>query len=88
MRDQERQFVAPVIHAASSLSKALLSSLPFSPTDAQNRVGADLSQDLAQDHPMLRLVQGDVGSGKTLVAAKAALDTIASGYQVAFMAPT
>ncbi|MDA9219487.1 ATP-dependent DNA helicase RecG, partial [Luminiphilus sp.] len=88
VRDKERRFVAPVIAGDSSLSRALLSSLPFSPTHAQNRVGAELSQDLSQNHPMLRLVQGDVGSGKTLVAAKAALDTIASGYQVAFMAPT
>jgi ATP-dependent DNA helicase RecG len=88
VRDKERRFTAPVIDSASSLSKALLSSLPFSPTDAQDRVGAELSRDLSQNHPMLRLVQGDVGSGKTLVAAKAALDTIASGYQVAFMAPT
>jgi ATP-dependent DNA helicase RecG len=88
VRDKERRFVAPVIDRGSSLSKALLSSLPFSPTDAQDRVGAELSRDLSQNHPMLRLVQGDVGSGKTLVAAKAALDTIASGYQVAFMAPT
>lgn len=88
VRDKERRFVAPVIDRDSSLSRALLSTLPFSPTDAQNRVGAELSQDLSQNHPMLRLVQGDVGSGKTLVAAKAALDTIASGYQVAFMAPT
>jgi ATP-dependent DNA helicase RecG len=88
VRDKERRFVAPVIDRDSSLSRALLSTLPFSPTDAQNRVGAELSQDLSQNHPMLRLVQGDVGSGKTLVAARAALDTIASGYQVAFMAPT
>ncbi|WP_075183321.1 ATP-dependent DNA helicase RecG [Pantoea sp. 1.19] len=71
-----------------SLSDRLLATLPFRPTAAQRRVVADIEQDLAHDYPMLRLVQGDVGSGKTLVAALAALNVIAHGKQVALMAPT
>ena len=67
---------------------ALLQSLPFEPTGAQQRVVRDIRDDIAQPHPMLRLVQGDVGSGKTLVAALAALSAIEAGYQVALMAPT
>ncbi|MCX8966991.1 ATP-dependent DNA helicase RecG [Erwinia psidii] len=70
------------------LSDKLLAALPFSPTGAQQRVIREIEQDLAQDHPMLRLVQGDVGSGKTLVAALTALNVIAWGKQVALMAPT
>ncbi|MGL5907600.1 MAG: ATP-dependent DNA helicase RecG, partial [Shewanella sp.] len=58
------------------------------PTGAQQRVVAEIGKDLAQPHPMMRLVQGDVGSGKTLVAALAALQAIENGYQVAMMAPT
>ncbi|WP_151886876.1 DEAD/DEAH box helicase, partial [Pseudomonas aeruginosa] len=58
------------------------------PTGAQRRVGAEIAYDLAQDEPMLRLVQGDVGAGKTVVAALAALQAIEAGYQVALMAPT
>ncbi|GAB1269721.1 ATP-dependent DNA helicase RecG [Aurantivibrio infirmus] len=65
-----------------------LSALPFKLTNAQNHVINEIYQDLHKDHPMLRLVQGDVGSGKTLVAAMAALQTVNSGGQVAIMAPT
>jgi ATP-dependent DNA helicase RecG len=65
-----------------------LESLPFVPTGAQQRVLKDILSDLAKPEPMLRLVQGDVGSGKTLVAALAALPIIAGGSQVAMMAPT
>ncbi|MBH2942587.1 ATP-dependent DNA helicase RecG [Serratia marcescens] len=65
-----------------------LAQLPFSPTGAQTRVGADIAADMQKDFPMMRLVQGDVGSGKTLVAALAALRAIAHGKQVALMAPT
>lgn len=68
--------------------QALLDTLPFQPTGAQQRVVREIQQDVANRHPMLRLVQGDVGSGKTLVAALAALTAIESGYQVALMAPT
>lgn len=78
---------APVFEA-DSLRNALLDSLPFRLTGAQQRVIAEIDADLLIPHPMLRLVQGDVGSGKTLVAACAALSAIAAGYQVALMAPT
>lgn len=67
---------------------SFLASLPFVPTGAQQRVLQDILQDLAKPEPMLRLVQGDVGSGKTLVAALAALPVTAAGSQVAMMAPT
>lgn len=70
------------------LSDKLLAALPFTPTQAQKRVVKEIEQDLALDYPMMRLVQGDVGSGKTLVAALAALHVIAWGKQVALMAPT
>ncbi|MBU2979967.1 ATP-dependent DNA helicase RecG [Alteromonas sp. C1M14] len=66
----------------------LLDRLPFSPTGAQQRVVADIQKDMACNTPMMRLVQGDVGSGKTLVAALAALSAIGAGHQVALMAPT
>lgn len=65
-----------------------LSTASFSPTKAQQRVVAEIEADLAKPHPMMRLVQGDVGSGKTLVAALAAVRAIEHGYQVALMAPT
>ncbi|NQZ21406.1 MAG: ATP-dependent DNA helicase RecG [Colwellia sp.] len=70
------------------LSNRFLASLPYSPTNAQARVVKEIRQDLAKTQPMMRLVQGDVGSGKTLVAALAALTAISEGYQVALMAPT
>ena len=88
VRDSERRHPAPAIAPASPTTAAFLEALPFAPTSAQQRVAIELADDMAQTQPMLRLVQGDVGSGKTLVAARAALDTIAAGYQVAFMAPT
>ncbi|MCS6951256.1 MAG: ATP-dependent DNA helicase RecG [Bryobacteraceae bacterium] len=62
--------------------------LPFKPTAAQKRVLAEIARDMAAPHPMNRLLQGDVGSGKTLVAAEAAIIAIESGYQVAVLAPT
>ncbi|MFP1734007.1 ATP-dependent DNA helicase RecG [Lonsdalea quercina] len=71
-----------------TLKQQLLTALPFSPTRAQERVVAEIEQDLNHPYPMMRLVQGDVGSGKTLVAALAALRAIAHGKQMALMAPT
>jgi len=71
-----------------TLCDKFLASLPFSPTNAQARVVNEIRQDLAKTQPMMRLVQGDVGSGKTLVAALAALTAISEGFQVALMAPT
>ncbi len=71
-----------------TVNQQFLNSLPFSPTNAQTRVVDEIKRDLAKSQPMMRLVQGDVGSGKTLVAALAALTAISQGYQVALMAPT
>ena len=70
------------------LNEKFLAQLPFSPTNAQARVVNEIRTDLAKPIPMMRLVQGDVGSGKTLVAGLAALTAIGQGYQVALMAPT
>jgi ATP-dependent DNA helicase RecG len=74
--------------ATNGLTQALASSLPFQLTAAQERVIAEISQDLARGFPMHRLLQGDVGSGKTIVAAFAAAQAIDSNSQVAIMAPT
>jgi len=73
---------------ANYFSAQLLQQLPFQLTNAQQRVLAEIEKDLLQPTPMLRLVQGDVGSGKTIVACFAALNAIEAGYQVALMAPT
>ena len=88
LRAQVQADAAPAIRAAKQLQRALLANLPFTPTNAQSRVVAEIEQDLQQPYAMLRLVQGDVGSGKTLVAALAACDALECGYQVALMAPT
>ena len=72
----------------SQLSRQLLGALPFRLTRAQNLALAGIREDLSKPHPMQRLLQGDVGSGKTVVAALAALQAIESGYQAAVMAPT
>jgi ATP-dependent DNA helicase RecG len=79
---------APVIPSSQLLAPQLLAQLPFTPTQAQCRVSAEICADLKLKHPMLRLVQGDVGSGKTLVAALAACHVLEAGWQVALMAPT
>ncbi len=68
--------------------KNFTSELPFKLTEAQMRVTKDILVDLEKPHPMMRLIQGDVGSGKTIVAAIACIKAIASGYQAAIMAPT
>jgi ATP-dependent DNA helicase RecG len=70
------------------LTQALLDSLPFDLTEAQRRAWAEIGRDLAQPHPMQRLLQGDVGSGKTVIAALAMLQAADAGYQAALMAPT
>ncbi|WP_019613708.1 ATP-dependent DNA helicase RecG [Psychromonas ossibalaenae] len=88
MRVNAQQHQAAAIQKTGLLQQQLLNSLPFSATNAQNRVSAEIQKDLQQAVPMMRLVQGDVGSGKTLVAALAALSVIEAGYQVALMAPT
>jgi ATP-dependent DNA helicase RecG len=79
---------APVLAATGKLTKQLLASLPFELTGAQQRVWREIAADLAQPHPMARLLQGDVGSGKTVVAALAMLQAVEAGYQAALMAPT
>jgi ATP-dependent DNA helicase RecG len=73
---------------AGGLRDRLLEALPFTLTGAQQRVGIEIADDLCRDVPMHRLLQGDVGSGKTVVAALAAAICIDSGYQCALMAPT
>ena len=88
MRQRNKQHPACPLPPHPRLVEQLLAGLPFRPTRAQSRVVAEISADLAQPHPMMRLVQGDVGSGKTLVAALAALQAIGQGGQVALMAPT
>ncbi len=74
--------------ASEPLEKRLLAALPFALTMAQQRVLGEIAQDLRRDVPMHRLLQGDVGSGKTVVAALAAATAIQSGWQCALMAPT
>ncbi len=88
LRESVRAQHAPPLPAARDLPQRYLTNLGFQPTGAQQRVGAEIAYDLAQDEPMLRLVQGDVGAGKTVVAALAALQALEAGYQVALMAPT
>ena len=88
LRKQSSQLAGFALPRSSSLQHKLLAALPFKPTNAQDRVLAEIQQDLSKSSPMMRLVQGDVGSGKTLVAALAALVAIEAGYQVALMAPT
>jgi len=90
-RDARRSLRAKSLKAnpkAKSLCARLLKSLPFSLTPAQQRVTSEISADLEREFPMYRLLQGDVGSGKTIVAALAALQAIDAGVQVALMAPT
>ncbi len=80
---------APVLRGApGGLAEQLLAALPFQLTGAQRRVGEEIARDLARAQPMHRLLQGDVGSGKTVVAALAACIAIDAGWQCALMAPT
>jgi ATP-dependent DNA helicase RecG len=88
LRAQLRKHRAPALPADQDLRQRFLDALPFTLTGAQRRVGQEIAGDLGKRVPMLRLVQGDVGSGKTVVAALAALHAIANGCQTALMAPT
>ena len=88
LRESVRAQQAPPLPLAKRLPQQYLDNLGFTPTGAQQRVGAEIAYDLSQDEPMLRLIQGDVGAGKTVVAAFAALQALEAGYQVALMAPT
>lgn len=83
-----QQIEAPSFSPSQRYAKALLASLPFAMTSAQKRVSKEIAADLKQNKPMLRLVQGDVGAGKTLVAGVAACHALEEGWQVALMAPT
>jgi ATP-dependent DNA helicase RecG len=83
-----RALGAPPLAGTGILSARLCAALPFALTAAQERAVAEIGRDLAQEHPMQRLLQGDVGAGKTLVAALAACQAIESGWQAVFMAPT
>ncbi|MGY5450992.1 ATP-dependent DNA helicase RecG [Agarivorans sp. MS3-6] len=88
LRQEQQRQAAIALPLASELERQFLALLPFKPTNAQQRVIAEIKTDTQQPHAMMRLVQGDVGSGKTLVAAMAAVQALANGYQVALMAPT
>ncbi len=88
LRSLTRHHQAPHVTSHGDRARALRACLGFHLTDAQNRVLHEIAQDMSTPEPMLRLVQGDVGSGKTVVAALAAADVVEAGYQVALMAPT
>ena len=88
LRESLKSQRAPALPVASRLPAQYLANLGFAPTGAQQRVGKEIAYDLSQPEPMLRLIQGDVGAGKTVVAALAALQALEAGYQVALMAPT
>ncbi|MDU0810388.1 MAG: ATP-dependent DNA helicase RecG [Burkholderia sp.] len=94
MREARRMFTSPVMPKPTSdsnlesLTMRLFASLPFILTDAQRRVIKEIGDDLARSYPMQRLLHGDVGSGKTIVAALAATQAIDAGYQAAIMVPT
>jgi ATP-dependent DNA helicase RecG len=79
---------APALRPRGQAARAMQETLPFELTRAQHKALAEIRGDLARPYPMQRLLQGDVGSGKTVVAALAALQCVENGYQVALMAPT
>lgn len=85
---QRRSRSAPALAPKHRLTRQFLDQLAFKLTNAQTKVCAEISRDLAAPFPMQRLLQGDVGSGKTIVAAMAALQAIENGFQAAIMAPT
>lgn len=88
LRQQVRMHGAPALRDGGPLQRRLRDHLPFALTAAQTKVSAEIDADIAQAIPMLRLLQGDVGCGKTVVAALATLAAVGSGYQAAVMAPT
>lgn len=87
-RKRRNEAKAARLPPKKSLTSELLKTLPFALTAAQRKTAAEIARDLGSSHPMQRLLQGDVGSGKTIVAALAALQAIENGYQAAIMAPT
>jgi len=88
LRMQHQRHQAPRLTSVSTLTPQFIKTLPFTLTAAQQRVTNEIATDMQRNTPMLRLIQGDVGSGKTVVAALAALQAIGTGYQAAIMAPT
>jgi ATP-dependent DNA helicase RecG len=88
LRAQEKACLAVAMKSDQSIAGPFLSHLPFQPTAAQQRVIQEIARDMTLPSPMLRLIQGDVGSGKTFVAAMACITAIEAGQQVALMAPT
>ncbi len=88
VRIQTQRHKAPILLSDKQHQKAFFNKLPFPLTFAQQRVVNEILVDIALDMPMQRLVQGDVGSGKTVVAAIAVLEAVAAGYQAVMMAPT
>lgn len=88
VRQQQKQQPGTALPLQPVLQRQFLDQLPFALTGAQQRVCEEIAIDLARSEPMLRLVQGDVGSGKTVVAALACLQAVANGKQAALMAPT
>lgn len=87
-KQREAREAGKVLHSSGSLAQRFLAALPFALTGAQQRVYREILGDLHRSEPMSRLVQGDVGSGKTVVAVLALLEAIECGYQGALMAPT
>lgn len=85
---RRRSYNAPALPCKNGMTRALIKSLTFSLTSAQRKSFSEISQNLSETYPMQRLLQGDVGSGKTVVAALAVLQAIENGYQAAIMAPT
>lgn len=88
LRAQEKACLAVAMKSDQSIGGPFLAGLPFQPTAAQQRVIQEIAHDMRLSSPMLRLIQGDVGSGKTFVAAMACITAIEAGQQVALMAPT
>ena len=88
LRQKIQHQAAPALLPDQTAADRFLAQLPFTLTGAQQRVVSDISADISQPIPMLRLIQGDVGSGKTVVAALAAVQAVANGMQAALMAPT
>ena len=88
LRERAKENNSFLLSSTGKLINPFLKQLPFDLTQAQKKVCREIKNDLMQSHPMLRLVQGDVGSGKTVVAAIAALIAVENNFQVAIMAPT
>jgi ATP-dependent DNA helicase RecG len=88
LRRRAEQLQAPVLQVTDNLVERFINALPFSLTQDQQQVLQVIRADLQQAHPMMRLLQGDVGCGKTVVAAAAALHAVSAGYQAVIMAPT